>query len=361
MIQDAIAKTAEGRSLTSEEARAVMTEIMDGEATPAQFGAFVTALRLKGETVDEITAFAEVMRSKARPLNTKRDVVDTCGTGGDGTGTFNVSTAAALVVAGTEQAVAKHGNRAASSKCGSADVLLELGVKIELTAAQVEECIERANIAFMFAPVFHPSMKVAANPRREIAIRTVFNILGPLTNPARPKYQVLGVSDPRLIETMARALSRLGVAHALIVHGSDGLDELSLSGPTDVCELRDGWTNRYLLAPQEVGLTRAPLEAVLGGDALENAGIMESVLNGERGPRRDIVLLNAGAALYASGRAPSVAEGVQMAAGSIDDGAARAALDCLIEVTNSFESQPESVSATPEAEMYPPRFLWDVD
>src|SRR5579884_1590189 len=310
MIQGAIAKVTDGGSLTSEEATAVMTEIMDGEATPAQFAALVTALHLKGETVDEITAFATVMRSKAQPLRISADLVDTCGTGGDHSGTFNVSTAAALVVAGAGQPVAKHGNRAASSKCGSADVLAALGVKIDLTAAQVEDCIAEAGIAFMFAPVFHPSMKFAAAPRREIAIRTVFNILGPLTNPARPRYQVLGVSDPRLTENMARALSRLGVSHALVVHGAGGMDELSLHGPSDICELR----------VEDVGLAPAPLQDVLGGDATENARLLESVLDGHDGPRRDIVLLNAGAALYAAGKAETIRDGVALAAEAVDSG-----------------------------------------
>jgi anthranilate phosphoribosyltransferase len=360
MIQQAIAKTADGGSLTSEEAEAVMTEIMDGKATPAQFGAFVTALRLKGETVDEITGFARVMRSKAQPLNLRRDVVDTCGTGGDGSGTFNVSTAAALVVAGAGQPVAKHGNRAASSKCGSADVLAELGVKVDLSAGQVEECIEQANIAFMFAPVFHPAMKFAIGPRREIAIRTVFNILGPLTNPAHPRFQVLGISDPRLIENMARALAGLGAKHALVVHGEGGLDEMSLNGPTIVCELREGWTSRYELSPQDVGLKPAPIEAVLGGDVATNAAILRSILGGEKGARRDIVLLNAGAALYAAEKARKIREGVEMAAHSIDSGAAGEALEQLIAVTNGFPAAEAGV-VTPEAEMYPPRFLWDVD
>ena len=360
MIQEAIAVITEGRSLTSEQAEAVMTQIMDGEATPAQFGALVTGLRVKGETVDEITGFARVMRSKAQTLSLTRDVVDTCGTGGDGAGTFNVSTAAALVVAGAGQPVAKHGNRAASSKCGSADVLTELGVRIELTAPQVERCIDEANIAFMFAPVFHPSMKFAAGPRREIAIRTVFNILGPLTNPAHPKFQVLGISDPRLIENMARALARLGATHALVVHGASGLDELSLNGPSIICELKDGWTTRYELSPEDVGLKTAPIEAVLGGDAAENATILRSVLAGETSPRRDIVLLNAGAALYVSNRAADILGGIVMAAESIDSGAAQKALDRLVEVTNGFAVETQQVQ-TPEAEMYPPRFLWDVD
>jgi anthranilate phosphoribosyltransferase len=360
LIQEAIATITDGRSLTAEDAAAVMTEIMDGQATPAQFGSLVTALRLKGETVDEIIGFARVMRAKAQPLSTSRDVVDTCGTGGDGTGTFNVSTAAALVVAGAGQAVAKHGNRAASSKCGSADVLAELGVRVELSAPEVEECLRQVNIAFMFAPIFHPAMKFATGPRREIAIRTVFNILGPLTNPALPKYQVLGISDPRLIENMARALAHLGAVHALVVHGSGGLDELSLDGPSTVCELRDGWTTSYELAPEDVGLERAPIETVLGGDAVENAAILRSILGGERGPRRDIVLLNSGAALYVSGNVPDIRAGVALAAAAIDSGAARVALDRLIQVTNSFPA-PSAEVATPEADMYPPRFLWDMD
>ena len=361
MIQEAIATITEGRSLSSEEAEAVMTEIMEGQATPAQFGALVTGLRLKGETVDEITGFARVMRSKAQPLSLSQDVVDTCGTGGDGTGTFNVSTAAALVVAGAGQAVAKHGNRAASSKCGSADVLTELGVRIELNAQQVAECVDRANIAFMFAPVFHPSMKFAAAPRREIAIRTVFNILGPLTNPAHPKFQVLGVSDPRLIENMARALARLGATHALVVHGPSGLDELALNGPSTVCELRDGWTTSYELSPEDVGLVSAPIEAILGGDAAENAAILRSVLDGETGPKRDIVLFNAGAALYVSGKSAHIKSGVLLAAQSIDSGAAKTALSRLVEVTNGFPRGEDAPIVTPESDMYPPRFLWDVD
>jgi anthranilate phosphoribosyltransferase len=359
MIQEAIAKVAEGKSLSSQEATAVMTELMDGQATPAQFGSFVTALRLKGETVDEIIAFAEVMRSKAQPLGLNAAVVDTCGTGGDGRGTFNVSTAAAIVVAGAGQLVAKHGNRAASSKCGSADVLAELGVKVDLSADQVSRCVDEVGIAFMFAPVFHPSMKFATAPRREIAIRTVFNILGPLTNPAHPQFQVLGVSDPRLLENMARALSRLGATHALVVHGRDGLDELSISGGTEVCELRDGWTTRYEIVPEDVGLSAAPIEAVLGGDATENAKILLSVLEGEVGPRRDIVLFNAGAALYAANRAKDVREGIGMAAESIDSGAARSVLTRLVEVTNSFSDAGQGDTA--ESDMYPPRFLWDVD
>lgn len=361
MIQEAISKTSDGRSLTSEEARIVMTEIMDGSVTPAQFGALVTALRLKGETVDEISAFAEVMRSRARPLQTRRDLLDTCGTGGDGTGTFNISTAAALVVAGGGQPVAKHGNRAASSKCGSADVLMELGVKIELTAPQVETCIEKAGIAFMFAPSFHPSMKFAAGPRREIAIRTVFNILGPLTNPAHPRFQVLGISDPRLLENMARSLSNLGSKHALVVHGPEGLDELGLNGPNDVCELRDGWTTRYQLSADEVGLGHGSLDEVRGGDSVENAAIIRQVLNGDKGPRRDIVLLNAGAALYASEKASTVKAGIQLAAQSIDSGSARHALETLVTVTNALDSVPSPEVVTPQEEIYPPRFLWDVD
>jgi anthranilate phosphoribosyltransferase len=358
MIQDAIAKVTQGQSLTSEDATAVMDDIMDGRVTPAQFGSFVTALHLKGETVDEITAFASVMRSRAQPLETALQVVDTCGTGGDGIGTFNVSTAAALVVAGAGQPVAKHGNRAASSKCGSADVLTELGVKIDLAAIHVAECIERVGIAFMFAPVFHPSMRFASGPRREIAIRTVFNILGPLTNPARPKYQVLGVSDPRLIENMARALSRLGTVRGMVVHGTGGLDEIALSGPTDICEIKDGWTVHYRLRPEDVGLQGAPIETVIGDDAAANGAILLRVLEGERGPPRDIVVLNAGAALYITGMAETIAAGVQMAQASVDSGAARAKLAALVDVTNAF---PAANEPAPLEDMYPPRFLWDID
>lgn len=336
MIKEAIAALVEGKSLSSDEAATVMGEIMEGEVTPAQFGAFVTALRLKGETVDEISGLARVMRAKAIPVRVDGLLVDTCGTGGDGSATFNISTAAAFVVAGAGLKVAKHGNRAMSSQCGSADVLEALGVRIELTAEQVRRCLEEVGIGFMFAPSFHPAMKYAGPSRREIGIRTVFNILGPLTNPAGAQAQVLGVADGSLLEKMARVLDSLGSRHAMVVHGEDGLDEISLTGKTLVCELKEGGINHYTISPEEFGFKCVSVDKLKGGTAQENADRLRSVLNGAQGPERDIVLMNAAAALVVSGKVDTLQAGIDVAGESIDDGRAMASLNRLVELSQSF-------------------------
>jgi len=336
MIREAIEKAVAGQDLTRDEAAAVMEEITTGQATPAQFGALVTALRFKGETVQEIAGFASVMRRLATPVSPRRPVVDTCGTGGDGSGTFNISTTAAFVAAGAGATVAKHGNRSMTSKCGSADVLESLGVNISLTAAQVETCLEEAGIGFMFAQIFHPAMKFATGLRREIGIRTVFNILGPLTNPAGAHAQVLGVASPVLVQRMAEALALLGSHHALVVHGEDGVDEVSICAPTRVSEVRDGEIRSYSIAPEDFGFTRGTPEAIQGGDAAANAAISRSVLSGADGPRREVVLMNAAAALVASDLADDLADGVRLAAQAIDSGAAAERLEKLASMTRRF-------------------------
>ena len=334
MIVDATREIIGGGRLSFDDAAAVMGEIMDGSPTPAQFGAFVAALSVRGETSEEIAGMATVMRARALRVDAGDNLVDTCGTGGDGQNTYNISTAAAFVVAGAGGKVAKHGNRAATSQCGSADVLEALGVKIDLPPEAVAECIRRAGVGFMFAQTYHPAMKFAAPLRREIGIRTVFNVLGPLTNPTGAKRQVLGVGRPDLVGTMAEVLSRLGAEHALVVHGKEGLDELSISGPTLVADARDGRVSRYEIEPGDVGLEPSPIEAIAGGDPEHNASIVRSVLGGEKGPRRDVLLINAGAGIFAAGLAPDIAGGVRLAAESIDGGRARAALESLVELSN---------------------------
>ena len=325
-----------GRSLSEDEAAAVMRDIMSGEATPAQIGAFLVALRLKGETVDEVVGMARVMREHALKVPTVEAVVDTCGTGGDASGTFNVSTAAAFVVAGAGGRVAKHGNRAMTSACGSADVLEALGAKIDLDPEQVARCLREVGFGFMFAQAFHPAMKHVAGPRREIGVRTVFNVLGPLTNPAGAAHQLLGVARLELAPLLAEALGRLGARHALVVHGHGGLDELSLSGPSAVHELRDGALREYAVSPEDVGLSPAPNEAVRGGSAEENAAALRGVLDGRVGPLRDITLLNAAAALVAADLASDLKDGVARAARAIDSGAAGEKLDAFVGLTRSF-------------------------
>ncbi len=339
MIKEAIIKLVDGQSLATEESASVMEDIMSGQATPAQFGAFVTALRLKGETVDEIIGLARTMRAKAVPVTTDKPVVDTCGTGGDGAATFNISTAAAFVAAGAGLTVAKHGNRAMSSRCGSADVLEALGVKIDLGAVQVQRCLEEVGIGFMFAPVFHPAMKYAAVPRREIGIRTVFNLIGPLTNPAGAKAQVIGVPDGLFLERLALALKGLGCRHALVVHGDDGLDEITVTGRTQVCELVDGNIERYTIGPEDFGLPRHGPESLKGGTAGENAELMDSILAGERGPQRDVVLMNSAAVLLAGDRVTTLEQGVALAGEVIDSGDAQAKLERLIEFTKSISQR----------------------
>ncbi len=335
MIKEAITTLVSGRSLTMEEAASVMEEIMQGEATPAQFGAFVTALRLKGETVDEIVGLAKTMRARAVPVTITEPVVDTCGTGGDGSHTFNISTVAAFVAAGAGLRIAKHGNRAMSSQCGSADVLEALRIKIDLNAEQVQRCLQEVGIGFMFAPVFHPAMNHAAVPRREIGIRTVFNILGPLTNPAGARAQMLGVAEEALLEKMVLVLRNLGCHHALVVHGEDGLDEITLTGKTRVYELKDGNIKKYAISPEDFGLSSASLDNLKGSTAIENASRLRNILAGASGPQRDVVLMNTAAALVAGDKVATLQQGVTLAGEVIDNGHALAKLEQLIEVSQS--------------------------
>jgi anthranilate phosphoribosyltransferase len=347
MITDALHKIVAHRAnLTRDEARDVMGSILRGEATDSQIGAFLVSLSMKGETVDEIVGFAQAIRAAAIPLplhkdhaldvsGTERDaLVDTCGTGGDASGTFNVSTATALVVAGAGVRVAKHGNRSVTSQCGSADVVEALGVKLSLPVEQVAACLEQVGIAFLFAPAMHSAMKHVQPVRRELRLRTVFNLLGPLTNPANASAQVVGVYSESLVEKLAEALCQLGLDRALVVHGEDGLDEITISGKTKVAEVRDGKVRSYEVTPEEFGLQRAPLSSISGGDATTNAAIIREILDGVRSPRRDIILLNAAAALVASGKANSIAEGVPLASESLDSRAALKKLEALIAFTN---------------------------
>jgi len=347
MIPDALHKIANhGTSLTRDEARDVMAEVLRGEATDAQIGALLVALHMKGETVEEIVGFAQAIRAAATPLvgedgdtvdvsGTGRDaLVDTCGTGGDTAGTFNISTAVAFVTAGAGVRVAKHGNRSISSKCGSADVMEALGVNINLSPTRLAACLRETGIAFLFAPAMHTAMKYVQPARRELRLRTVFNLLGPLTNPAHASAQVVGVYSADLVEKLAEALSELGLRRALVVHGRDGLDEITISGPTKIAEVRDGSVRTYEVTPEEFGLRSAPLEAIAGGDAAQNAAIIRAVLDGERSPRRDVVILNAAAALVATSHADHIGEAVPLAAYAIDCGHARQRLQLLVEFTN---------------------------
>jgi anthranilate phosphoribosyltransferase len=334
MIRDAIASIVAGRSLDTSDASRVMSEVMDGDATPAQIAALVVGLRMKGETPDEIAGLAMAMRGRSVHIDPAADL-DTCGTGGDGSQSFNISTAAAFVAAGAGVRVAKHGNRAMSSRCGSADVLESLGVRLDLQPDAVECCVSRVGIGFLFAPLFHPAMKHAAGPRREIGVRTVFNILGPLCNPAGARTQLLGVAEPSLVETMAGVLGRLGCSRAMVVHGEDGLDEVSLAGRTMVCELTDGRLCRYTLSPQDFGLPFVPREKLEGGSSEENAAILRDVLTGRPGPHRDVVVANAAAALYVAGVAGSVREGVGVAGHVLDSGQALSRLEDLVRFSRS--------------------------
>ena len=336
MIREAIAAVVSGKSLKMAEAAAVMREIMEGEATPSQLGALLTALRIKGETPGEIAGMAQVMREKSLKVNVAGPLLDTCGTGGDGKNTFNVSTAAAFVAAGAGLKVAKHGNRAASGSCGSADVLEALGVKIDLPPEGVQRCIEEVGVGFMFAPVFHPAMRHAAPVRRELGIPTVFNVLGPLTNPAGAQSQLLGVANGLLGEKMAEVLKLLGIHHALVVHGEDGLDELTLSGKTSGWEVLDGVIHSWILPVDQTGLSRATVEDIKGGTKEDNAATMRRVFQGEKGPVRDVVLLNSGAALVVGDRADTVRQGVEMAGEVVDSGEALRKLDALIELSQKL-------------------------
>lgn len=337
ILHNAIQKIVERTNLSITEATEAFDEIMSGGATDAQIAALIIGLRMKGETADEITGAAEAMRSKVLRIEPKsRDnLIDTCGTGGDGANTFNISTAAAFVAAGAGARVAKHGNRNISSKCGSADVLEALGVNISITPQRMCECLDRAGMAFLFAPALHKAMKYAIGPRREIAIRTIFNVLGPLTNPALAPGQVLGVFSANLTETMAIVLKNLGINHAYIVHGMDGLDEISLCAATKVSEVSSGAISTYMVQPEDFGLARVSQEAIAGGEPSENAAITIAVLDGETGPRRDIVCLNAAFALAAAGIAATPEDGLERARRSIDSGAAKDKLRHLIDLTNT--------------------------
>lgn len=348
MIKEAIGKVVRGDDLTEVEMAETMGEIMTGNATPAQIGSFITALRLKGETVDEITGAAKAMRAKATKMNLNNHMVnidrdeinvedetilDTCGTGGDGTNTFNVSTATALVAAGGGVKVAKHGNRAVSSLCGSSDVLENLGVNLDITATDVERSIREVGIGFLYAPLFHSAMKYAVGPRQEIGIRTIFNLLGPITNPAGASAQVLGVYEPQLTEKMASVLNRLATREAFVVCGDGTFDEISICGPTKVSHLKDGRVKTFNMTPEEFGFKRAAPEAIRGGNVRENAQIIRDIVDGEKGPKRDMVVLNASAAFVAAGLADNFNEGAERAVDSLDSGRAREKLDSLIDFT----------------------------
>jgi anthranilate phosphoribosyltransferase len=349
MLLDALHKVANHRSsLTREEAHGVMSQVLRGEATDAQIAALLVALHMKGETVEEIVGFAQAIREAAAPWkaesgealdvsDTERDaLVDTCGTGGDTSGTFNISTATALTIAGAGVKVAKHGNRSISSKCGSADVMEALGVNISLPPARLAACLRETGIAFLFAPAMHSAMKYVQPARRELRLRTVFNLLGPLTNPARASAQVVGVYSANLVEKLAEALKELGLRRALVVHGEDGLDEITISAASKVAELRDGSVRLYQVAPEDFGLQRAPLSEIAGGDAQQNAAIIRAILDGERSCRRDVVLLNAAAALVAAGHAGNMTDAVPLAAYAIDSGHAHERLQLLMEFTNRW-------------------------
>ena len=337
MIREAIEMLVDGQSLTMEQAAQSMEEIMEDEATPAQFGAFVTALRLKGESPEEIAGMAQVMREKSLHVNPSGHVVDTAGTGGDRSRSFNISTTAGLVAAGAGVMVAKHGNRAMSGACGSADVLEGLGVKIDLSPEGVERCLDEVGFGFMFAQRYHPSMRFAAGPRREIGIRTVFNILGPLTNPAGARANLIGVADASVAERMALVLGALGSSRALVVHGKDGLDEITLGDETEVWELKDGAVVSYTIKPEDFGLERTSLDHLQVGSVEESAAKLRGVLQGETGPARDVVLLNGAATLVAATRVRTLEEGIELAAESIDEGKALDCLDRLIELSQTLE------------------------
>jgi len=337
MIREAISRVIERKDLDEEQMVGVMNEIMSGEATPAQIGSFITALRMKGETIEEISGAAMVMREKATRITTgvavdKDEIlVDTCGTGGDSSGTFNVSTTTAFVVAAAGIPVAKHGNRSVSSQCGSADVLEALGVNLDLTPEQVGNCVREVGIGFLFAPMLHGAMKHAIGPRREIGIRTIFNVLGPLTNPAGANVQLLGVYSPDLCEKLARVLGRLGALRALVVCGAGNVDEFTVTGETEVAELSNGEVRTYTVRPEDAGLGRSRLVDLKGGDTPEeSAVILRDVLGGAEGPKRDMLLLNSGAALYAAGKVPGLKTGVELAARILDSGDALAKLEALI-------------------------------
>lgn len=349
-FSEMLEKVVRQNDLNSSEAEDVMNKIMSGQLTDAQIGAFLTAIRIKGETPPEIAAFARVMRKNALkvipsvPASPENPLVDTCGTGGDKKHTFNISTAAAFVAAGAGLRIAKHGNRAASSKCGSADVLNELGVNIGISPEKVAQCIDKVGIGFLFAPTLHKAMKYAIGPRRELGIRTVFNILGPLTNPALANCYILGVFDKAFVRPMAEVLAELGAHHALVVHGDDGMDELTTTSTTFVCEVVKGQKGsytikEYTISPEEFGIPLASEKELKGGDVVFNANIIRDIFNGKKGPKRDIVLLNSAAAIMVANRAKSIEEGLEIAANSIDSGKAKEKLDQLVNLSQELGTQ----------------------
>ncbi len=349
-IVEAIRKVVEGHHLSRVEAESVMSDIMSGGATDAQIASFLTGLRMKGETAEELIGFASVIRSRAVRVRPKADVtaalsgtdremlVDTCGTGGDATGTFNISTATAFVLSGSGIRVAKHGNRSVSSLCGSADVVEALGIRIDLPSDSVARCIDEVGIGFLYAPLLHDAMRYVMLPRREMRIRTVFNLLGPLCNPADANAQVLGVFSEKLTEIMAQVLFELGARRALVVHGLDGLDEITITGESKISEVREGTIRTYYVTPEDFDLERAPIEEIQGGDARRNAEIIREILGGAGGAKRDVVLLNAAAGLVAGGKAENLRQAIGLARGSIDSGKALAKLDALVELTQRLAS-----------------------
>jgi anthranilate phosphoribosyltransferase len=351
IITEAVRALVERRDLTRIEAAAAMDAIMSGAATNAQIAAFLTALRMKGETVEELIGFAQVMRGKAVRVRSRGEaiaaltgtdremLIDTCGTGGDAAGTFNVSTATAFVVAGAGLKVAKHGNRSVSSLCGSADVVETLGINLELTPTKVARCIDEVGIGFLYAPLLHTAMKHVMTARREMGIRTVFNMLGPLTNPAAANAQVVGVYAAALTEPLARVLAELGTIRAFVVHGADGLDEVSNTGESRISEVREGVVRTVTVRPEDFGLARATIADLQGGDREQNARIIRAILDGEGGPKRDIVLMNASAALVTGGKARDLKEGVELAARSIDTGAGRATLEALMTLSRRLAAE----------------------
>lgn len=333
-IQETIKETIEQRDLAQQDAYEVAIEIMSGDTTDAQIAALLTALRMKGETADEITGFVQAMREKVTQVRcSSESIVDTCGTGGDGTGTFNISTISAFVAAGAGCKVAKHGNRSVSSKCGSADLLKALDINIEISPEQIAKCIDQIGFGFLFAPILHKAMKHAIGPRREMGIRTIFNILGPLTNPAGAKRQLLGVFNKELITPLTKVLQNLGSEHCMIVHSEDGLDEITTTGNTFVSELRNGSIKEYVIEPNEFNIQTTKIDDIKGGSIEDNVRIAIDVLNGEKGPKRDVVILNAGAAIYVGKRAKSLADGIECAKDSIDSGKALEKLNLLQEMT----------------------------
>jgi anthranilate phosphoribosyltransferase len=351
IITEAVRALVDRKDLSRIEAAGAMEAIMSGAATDAQIAAFLTALRMKGETVEELIGFAQVMRQKAVKVRTRASdvvgatgtdremLIDTAGTGGDASGTFNVSTATAFVVAGAGLKVAKHGNRSVSSLCGSADVVETLGIKIELSPAKIARCIDEVGIGFLYAPLLHTAMKHVMTARREMGIRTVFNMLGPLTNPAGANAQVIGVYSEALTELLARALAELGTLRAFVVHGADGLDEISNTGPSHISEVHEGIVRNSTVRPEDFGMPRASIQDLRGGDRAENAEIIRRILNGEAGPRRDIVLMNAAAALVVGAKAQDLKEGVALAAQSIDSGLARERLERLVALSGRLASE----------------------